>query len=172
MAQPVNDTSTQNDARPAAASAQPTAVSTYSQDDQASVKLIAEMLDAAGNTVGRNKSPSKEKAATAYSQLHNAFRNLFKLRGQAFLDGFSAFVSAVNTHPEGIFYLPLANQSLGDFSNASEREAFLVFINMVIRFARAKDKANFAKVNNVARLSDRMSDPELRSLLRAAFLAE
>lgn len=169
MANP-SDTSVQSDPRPSTP-ATATAIASYSQDEQATVKLIAEMLDAAGNTVGRNKSPTKEKASVAYGQLHNAFRNLFHLRGQAFLDAFAAFVTAVNNHPNGIFYLPLVNANLEDFSNPSEREAFLVFINMTVRFARSKDKGNFARVNNVNRITERVGDPELRSILRAAFLA-
>jgi len=169
MTQPVKDTSTQNAARPETLSVTSAA---YSNDEQSQVKLIADMLDTAGNTVGRNKSPSAQKKAEAYGQLHNAFRNLFKLRGQAFLDGFTCFVSAVNKYPDGIFYLPLVNENLSDFSNQAEREVFMIFINNTVRFARSANKGAFSQTSNIDRLASRMSDPELRSLLRAAFLAE
>jgi len=143
----------------------------YGQEDQYQVKLIAGMLDEAGNTVGRSKSPKKELEDAAYTKLHSAFRNLFQLRGQPFLDGFAAFVDAVNKYPNGIFFISLVNKHLDMFADRNERETFMVFINMTVRFARSANKQNFATSNNVERLVNRVTDPELQALLRYAFLA-
>ncbi|QVW28557.1 hypothetical protein pEaSNUABM8_00060 [Erwinia phage pEa_SNUABM_8] len=143
----------------------------YGQEDQAKVQLITEMLDEAGAAVGRNKKPKAELEAAAYSKLHSAFRNLFTLRGQPFLDAFAVFVGAASKHKAGIFYTPLATGHLDDFNDRNERETFMIFIHMVIRFAATTDKANFASRNNADRLANRLADPELQQLIRHAFLA-
>lgn len=144
---------------------------TYSQDDQYQVKLIAGMLDEAGNTVGRAKSPKASDELDAYGKLHNAFRNLFKLRGQPFLDAFGEFIKAINKYPNGIYYTGLVNKHLDEFNDRNERETFMVFINMAVRFARCADKQGFAAGNNVERLCARVVDPELQAVIRHAFLA-
>lgn len=168
MSDVVKDESTQ-DVRPVAA-VRATAPA-YGQEDQAKVKLITEMLDEAGNAVGRNKKPKAELEVAAYGKLHNAFRNLFKLRGQPFLDAFAAFVGAAIKHQNGIFYTPLATGHMDLFNDRNERETFMIFIHMLIRFARCQDKANFSSQNNADRLAARVVDPELQQLLRHAFLA-
>lgn len=168
MSEVVKDTQTQ-DVRPVAAVR--TTGPSYGQEDQQAVKLIVEMLDSAGAAVGRNKKVKAELENAAYGKLHHAFRNLFQLRGQPFLDGFAAFVEAATKHANGIFYTPLASLHLDDFNDRNERETFMIFINMVIRFARCQDKANFPGRNNAERLAQRVIDPELQSLLRHAFLA-
>ncbi|ANZ48348.1 hypothetical protein BIZ78_gp227 [Erwinia phage vB_EamM_Caitlin] len=168
MSEVVKDESTQ-DVRPVAA-VRATAPA-YGQEDQGKVQLVIEMLDEAGAAVGRNKKPKAELESAAYSKLHSAFRNLFQLRGQPFLDGFAAFVSAAVKHQNGIFYTPLATAHMDNFNNRNERETFMIFIHMVIRFARCQNKANFSSENNVERLAARVVDPELQQLLRHAFLA-
>lgn len=144
---------------------------TYSQDDQYQVKLIAGMLDEAGNGVGRSKAVKPEQEAAAYGKLHEAFRNLFLLRGQPFLDAFGEFIKAINKYPNGIFYTGLVNKHLEDFNDRNERETFMVFINMAVRFARCVDKQSFPNNNNVERLAARVVDPELKAVIRHAFLA-
>lgn len=168
MSEVVKDEATQA-TRPVAAVR--AAAPAYGQEDQSSVKLITEMLDEAGGAVGRNKKPKVELEQAAYSKLHNAFRNLFRLRGQPFLDGFAAFVSAAVKHQNGIFYTPLATAHMDMFNDRNERETFMIFIHMTIRFARCNDKSNFAAQNNADRLAARVVDPELQQLIRHAFLA-
>lgn len=168
MSEVVKDTETQ-DVRPVAA-VRATAPS-YGQEDQHAIKLIAAMLDEAGAAVGRNKKTKAELEDAAYGKLHHAFRNLFELRGQPFLDGFAAFMEAATKHANGIFYTPLVGLHLDEFNDRNERETFMIFIHMVVRFARCQNKAGFPATNNVERLAARVTDPELQSLIRHAFLA-
>ncbi|MCT7476086.1 hypothetical protein N5V81_13970 [Escherichia coli] len=61
-------------------------IALYSNDDQYRVKLITTMLDEAGNNAG----PRKPSGTPGWRKMriilpHHSFRELFKLRGQAFL---------------------------------------------------------------------------------------
>lgn len=142
----------------------------YSNDDQYRVKLITTMLDEAGNNAGPRKPSGTQAEKDAYNKLHHSFRELFKLRGQAFLDGFYAFVEAANKHRNGIFYAPAANNRISEnFPNRDEREVFVIFINMLIRYARCADKGRFRDTNDVDRLARRLNDPDLRSVVMHAF---
>lgn len=143
---------------------------TYSNDDQYQVKLITTMLDEAGNNAGPKKPSGTQLEKDAYNKLHQSFRTLFRLRGQAFLDGFYAFVTAAIKHRNGIFYPTSVNNRITEnFPNRDEREVFVIFINMLIRYARCSDKARFGDTNNVERLAGRLNDPDLRSLVLHAF---
>lgn len=142
----------------------------YSNDDQFQVKLITTMLDEAGNGAGPSKASGTQAEKDAYNKLHQSFRTLFKLRGQAFLDGFYAFVAAATKYRNGIFYAPSVNHRMSEnFPNRDEREAFVIFINMLVRYARSTNKANFSQTNDVNRLASRVSDPDLKSLIMHAF---
>ncbi|QVW55163.1 hypothetical protein pEaSNUABM29_00119 [Erwinia phage pEa_SNUABM_29] len=144
--------------------------SAYSSDEQFQVKLIATQLDEAGNGAGPSKASGTQAEKDAYNKLHQSFRALFKLRGQAFLDAFYIFVEAANKYRNGIFYAPSVNKRVTDnFPNRDEREAFVIFINMLVRYARCTNKANFSLTNDVNRLAKRVSDPDLQSLIIHAF---
>jgi len=143
----------------------------YSNEDQATIKLIGTMLDEAGSGVGTNRAAGTQKEKDAYTKLHASYRNLMELRGQAFLDAFGVMVVAATKFKNTIFSTSLANRNLDKIDKRSEREAFMIFVNMLIRFARSTDKGRFASMNNVERLATRFTDPELQHLIRAAFLA-
>lgn len=164
------DISTQ-DARPAAVKRSAEAAVAYSQDDSYQVNLIAAQLDEAGNTIGTNKPKNTSEADDAFRKLHQSFRSLFELRGQAFIDAFNVFVAAAIKHKRSIFYYPNVNYHLDWFHDSAERETYVVFINMLVRFANSQDKANFAQRDNVNRLLQRVVDPELQQLLAYCFNA-
>ncbi|MCT7476085.1 hypothetical protein N5V81_13965 [Escherichia coli] len=57
-----------------------------------------------------------------------------------------------NKHRNGIFYAPAANNRISEnFLNRDEREVFVIFINMLIRYARCADKGCFRDTNDVDR---------------------
>lgn len=142
----------------------------YGQSDQQQVKLLTTQLDEAGAAVGPNKAKGTQAEKDAYNKLHSSFRILMDLRGQAFLDGFYAFVAAAQKHKKGIFYQPLVTRYADvNFPDSSEREVFVIFINMIVRFAGASDKRRWLELNKVSRVTDRVTDRELASLLAHAF---
>ena len=164
------DISTQDERPSAVRRAEENAV-TYSQDDAYQVRLIATQLDEAGGAISQNKPKDTPEADDAFRKLHQSFRTLFELRGQAFIDAFNVFVEAAIKHKRGIFYYPNVNYHLDRFYDSAERETYVVFINMLVRFANSQDKANFAQRDNVGRLVQRVTDPELQHLLAYCFNA-
>lgn len=147
------------------------AKATYTQDEQYNVKMIGQLLEEAGNAVGKNKPSGTPAEKTAYQKLHNAFRILFSLRGEAFLDAFTIFVKAAVTYKNGILSQTNVNRFIDTFSDKDEAGTFMVFINYLIRFAKSTDKANFASRNDISRLLNRLVNEDLRGLLAHAFNA-
>lgn len=139
---------------------------------QSTLRLIEELLKEAG-PFGINSNRANGAESTAYNKLHQAFRSLFKLSGSDFERGFALFQEAIRKYPNGIFANTMVNRNLEYFNDAAERETYMVFINMIVRFARtpASQKGQFKNTNNIERLLTRVKAADLRATLSALFLA-
>lgn len=143
-----------------------------SQDDQYKIKLISEQLTEIGRVVGltANGTASKSDVDTAYNKLHSSWRMMMSLRGKAFLDAFDVFVVKATEFRTGIFHPIYVNRNLENgFTDPNEREVFVIFMNMIVRYASTIDKSKFTELNSVQRLTRRISDPELPQLIAHAF---
>lgn len=137
---------------------------------QYKLKLIATQLDEAGGAIGRTTVETTVERETAYNKLHSSWRLLMDLRGKAFLDGFDILIAVATKHRTGIFDPMFVNRYLVEgFPDSAEREVFVIFMNMVIRYVNTKDKSRFTELNSVSRLTSRISDPELVGLIHHAF---
>ncbi|MGL5397262.1 MAG: hypothetical protein ACRDBQ_18595 [Shewanella sp.] len=160
------DTNTKADPRPQQVKGQ---FNKFGPEDAEKLSLLQAMLQAAGTAdVGKMKD-TDPKCVDAYNKLHHSFRSLMMLRGEAFHEGFTILIKAINDNPFGIFYLPRVNKNISNWMDNNEREVFIIFINMAVRFATSKDKSRFGKMNNVERLASRMADPELADAIRSVF---
>lgn len=141
----------------------------FAPDVAEKLTLLKSMLLSAASVDVAKLGANKPEVINAYNQLHHSFRNLMQLRGKAFLEGFSILIKTIADNPNGIFYPSRVNKQAGDMIDPVEREVFIIFINMAVRFAGTKDKARFGKMNNIERLASRMADPELADLIRHVF---
>ena len=136
------------------------------------VLLMQQMLEEANQT---NRAQPKEstKHRNSLRRLVGAFRHLCTLRGEDFARAFVLFQEAARVR-EGVFHPTLRNSALELATAGAEREAMTIFLNLVVRYARANpgSKANFAANNNVDRLLAVISDEELRGLMAEAFGAQ
>ena len=136
------------------------------------VLLMQQMLEEANQT-NRAQPVEGAKHKTALRRLLGAFRHLCTLRGEEFSRAFVLFQEAARER-DGVFHPTLRNSALALAAPGAEREAMTVFLNMLVRYARAnpQQKATFAGNNNVDRLLAVISDEELRGLMAEAFGAQ
>jgi hypothetical protein len=147
-------------------------VARVDEDQPTAVRLMQQMLEEANQT-NRAQPFESAKHKTALRRLIGSFRHLCTLRGDDFNRAFVLFQEAARER-EGVFHPILRNRALELATAGAEREAFTIFLNMVVRYARAKpqQKAAFAANNNVDRLLAVIADDELRSLMAEAFGAQ
>lgn len=144
---------------------------TINAEEQNDLKLLGQLLEEYAASVGTHVDLNSAKSKTAFTKLHHAFRILFKQRGAAFKHGFTMLVKSVVEAKTKAFHPKVVNYHLDNLS-PEEQTAFIVFINLVTRFARFDNKAKFAKNANVSRLTELVSDPELKGLLDEVFLVK
>jgi hypothetical protein len=170
MGSATNDTNT-NATRVAPTERDTDVVSTagYTQDEKYAVKLITQLLDEAGVATAPGKAKGTQEEKQAIAKVQQAWRKLWELRGQAFIDAFGVFVTAGTKYSKGLFSFATINRYMGTFADKSEGEVYLIFINLVTRFAKSQDKANFGTRNNVDRLIRRLIDNDLKQLVAHAF---
>ncbi|EBZ2963370.1 hypothetical protein ABM698_000188 [Salmonella enterica subsp. enterica serovar Newport] len=144
---------------------------TINAEEQNDLKLLGQLLEEYSANSGMHVDLNSSKSKTAFTKLHHAFRLLFKQRGTAFKQAFALFVKSVVEAKTKAYHPKVVNYHL-DNLNADEQTAFIVFINLVTRFARFDNKAKFAKNTNVSRLTELVSDPELKGLLDEVFLVK
>ena len=140
-------------------------------EEQYQLTLLSQLLEEYSANSGMHVDLNSSKSKTAFDKLHHAFRILFALRGTAFKQAFGKFVSAILDAKTKAFHPKVVNYHLGNLS-AEEQSAFIVFINLITRFARFGNKSKFAQNTNVSRLTELVSDPELKGLLDEVFLVK
>ncbi|QXO09480.1 hypothetical protein pEaSNUABM11_00056 [Erwinia phage pEa_SNUABM_11] len=170
MGSATNDTNT-NATRVATTERDTDVVSTagYTQDEKYAVKLITQYLDEAGAACAPGKQKGTDAEKQAIAKVIQAWRKLWELRGQAFLDAFGVFVTAATKYNKGLFSLTTINRHMASFQDKTEQEVYMIFINHVARFAKSQDKANYGTRNNVDRLIRRILDNDLKQLVAHAF---
>ncbi|QXO09766.1 hypothetical protein pEaSNUABM38_00044 [Erwinia phage pEa_SNUABM_38] len=140
-------------------------------EEQNDLKLLGQLLEEYAANSGTHVDLNSSKSQVAFSKLHHAFRLLFKQRGTAFKQGFAILIKVVVDAKTKAFHPKVVNYHLNNL-NPDEQTAFIVFINLVSRFARFDNKAKFAKNTNVSRLTELVADPELKGLLDEVFLVK
>lgn len=170
MGSATNDTNT-NATRVANTERDTDVVSTagYSQDEKYAVKLITQLLDEAGAATLPTKARNANDEKAAIAKVQQAWRKLWALRGQAFIDAFGVFVTAATKYASGLFSALTINRYMDSFADKTEGEVYMIFINYVCRFAKAKDKSTFGTRTNVDRLIRRIADNDLKQLVAHAF---
>lgn len=141
-----------------------------SVDEVQQIQLIGVVLGEFGPAAGLHVDMRNPATKNAIAKLHQAFRILFTLRGEAFQAGFTSFVEAINECKTKAYHPKVVNSHLDMINDQSEAGVFVTFINYIIRFARMQNKQKFSVNNDVSRLTDRLTDAELVSALNHAFL--
>ncbi|ANZ49407.1 hypothetical protein KWAN_55 [Erwinia phage vB_EamM_Kwan] len=141
----------------------------YTQDEKYAVKLITELLDEAGKATAPGKPTGTQEEKQAIAKVQQAWRKLWELRGDAFMDAFGVFVTSATKYSKGLFSLTTINRFMESFPDQSEREVYLIFINNVARFAKSQNKADYGQRNNIDRLIRRLVDNDLKQLVAHAF---
>lgn len=142
-----------------------------SAEDQYQLRLLSQLLEEYSANSGTHVDLNSTKSKTAFDKLHHAFRILFALRGAAFKHAFATFVKEILDAKTKAFHPKVVNYHLTNLT-PEEQSAFIVFINLITRFARFGNKAKFAQNTNVSRLTELVSDPELKGLLDEVFLVK
>lgn len=134
------------------------------------IQLLEQVLGEFGPAAGLHVDMRKDSTKVTSAKLHQAFRILFQLRGEAFQEGFTKFVEAITDCKTKAYHPKVVNCHLDLFSDTAEAGVFVTFINYIIRFARMQNKNKFSTNNDVSRLTNSLNDPELVSALNHAFL--
>ena len=142
-------------------------------ESQSQAVVLMEQLLSEANETSRAQPKESTKHRNSLRRLLGAFRHLCTLRGEDFNRAVVLFQEAARVR-EGVFHPTLRNSALELAAAGAEREAMTIFLNLVVRYARANpgSKANFAANNNVDRLLAVISDEELRGLMAEAFGAQ